>query len=142
MSRDDFCTEEEVTELVHRFYAQVREDPELGPIFDAHVTDWPSHLSTLVDFWSSALRGTARFRGAPLPKHMKLPLTADLFGRWLFLFRRTTAALGNAALEERANDLAQRIASSFWYAYRRLDTDQGAHAAGADHGGTLHGGAS
>jgi hemoglobin len=142
MSRDELCTEEEIRLLVHRFYAQVREDPELGPIFDAHVHDWPAHLSTLVDFWSSALRGTARFRGAPLPKHMALPLTAELFGRWLAIFRRTTAGLGNAALEERANDLAQRIASSFWYAYRRLDADQCARPAGAHHGDTLHGGSS
>lgn len=142
MSARDLCTEEEVQRLVHRFYAQVRQDPELGPIFEAHVHDWPSHLSTLVDFWSSALRGTARFRGAPLPKHMALPLTADLFGRWLAIFRRTTAGLGNAALEERANDLAQRIAASFWYAYRRLDANQGARHADGHHGHTLHGGSS
>ncbi len=119
MPREDLCTEDEVRQLVHRFYDRVRADPELGPIFEAHVRDWTPHLATMVDFWSSALRGTARFRGAPMPKHMAIPgLTSELFGRWLELFRQTTATLENKALEERANDLAHRIAASLWYGYR------------------------
>lgn len=119
MPTPDLCTEEEVQRLVHGFYDQVRVDPVLGPIFDAHVRDWEPHLAKMVDFWSGALRGTARFRGTPMPKHVALPgLTAELFERWLAVFARTTAALGNPALEERANDLAHRIAESLWYGYR------------------------
>jgi hemoglobin len=45
-------------------------------------------------------------------------LSADLFRRWLTLFRRTTEAMPNAALRERANDLAGRIAQSLWYGYQ------------------------
>lgn len=126
MPTPDLCTEEEVHRLVHGFYAEVREDPVLGPIFEAHVRDWGPHLAKMVDFWSGALRGTARFRGTPMPKHVALPgLTAELFQRWLGLFARTTATLGNPALEERANDLAHRIAESLWYGYqmsRGVDT--------------------
>ena len=73
----------------------------------------------MVDFWSGALRGTARFRGAPMPKHAALPgLTRKLFQRWLALFRQTTATLGNDAMAERANELAGRIAESLWYGYQ------------------------
>ena len=105
--------------LVHGFYALVREDPVLGPIFDTHVRDWTPHLAKMVDFWSGALRGTARFRGTPMPKHVALPgLSADLFGRWLTLFRQTTAGLDNPAMENRANDLAHRIAEGLWYGYQ------------------------
>ena len=119
MPTPDLCTEEEMTGLVHAFYARVREDDALGPIFDRHVHDWNRHLSTMVDFWSSALRGTARFRGTPMPKHVALPgLTRQLFQRWLGLFGETTAALPNAAMRERANDLASRIAESLWYGYQ------------------------
>jgi hemoglobin len=119
MPTPDLCTEEEVTRLVHGFYAEVRADPLLGPIFDRHVRQWDRHLATMVDFWSSALRGTARFRGAPMPKHVALPgLDAQLFQRWLALFHQTTAALGNEAMAERANELAGRIAESLWYGYR------------------------
>jgi hemoglobin len=117
--RPDLCTEEEVSRLVHSFYAAVREDAVLGPVFDAHVRDWDEHLPKMVDFWSAALRGTARFRGAPMPKHAALPgLDAQLFQRWLALFRQTTATLGNEAMAQRANELAERIADSLWYGYQ------------------------
>lgn len=105
--------------MVHAFYGRVRHDPVLGPIFEAHVADWDHHLAKMVDFWSSALRGTARYRGTPMPKHSVLPgLTAELFERWLSLFRQTTAGLGNAGLQARADALAENIAQSLWYGYR------------------------
>jgi hemoglobin len=119
MPSPDLCTEDEVHQLVHGFYARVREDAVLGPIFDTHIRDWEPHLAKMVDFWSGALRGTARFRGTPMPKHVALPgLSADLFNRWLELFGETTATLGNPAMQERANDLANRIAESLWYGWR------------------------
>ena len=119
MPTPDLCTEEEVSQLVHSFYGTVRGDPRLGPIFDAHVRDWDAHLARMVDFWSGALRGTARFRGTPMPKHIALPgLSADLFRQWLALFRETTRKLPNLALGERANALAERIAESLWYGYQ------------------------
>ena len=119
MPSADLCTEEEIVELVHGFYDRVRADEVLGPIFNRHVKDWDRHLPQLVDFWSSALRGTGRFRGAPMPKHAALPgLKIELFQRWLMLFGQTTDALPNAALGERAKELAQRIAQSLWYGYQ------------------------
>lgn len=119
MPAADLCSEEEIVQLVHGFYDEVRRDEVLGPIFAQHVKDWNAHLPVMVDFWSSALRGTARFRGSPLQKHAALPgLSIELFQRWLRLFRQTTSALPNAALATRANDLAERIAHSLWYGYR------------------------
>ena len=119
MPTADLCTEDEISQLVHTFYARVRDDQVLGPIFERHVMNWDKHLATMVDFWSSALRGTARFRGTPMPKHAALPgLSAELFGRWLSLFRQTTGSLPNEAMRERANDLAGRIAQSLWYGYQ------------------------
>lgn len=115
----DLCTEDEVSQLVYAFYANVRKDAVLGPVFELHVKNWDEHLPKMVDFWSSALRGTARFRGAPMPKHATLPgLTVELFQHWLMLFRQTTDTLPNAALGERANELAGRIAQSLWYGYQ------------------------
>jgi len=119
MANPSICTEEEITTLVHTFYARVRADEQLGPIFNGHVDDWPRHLAKLVDFWSSLLRGTGRFAGAPMPKHLALPgLTAELFQRWLALFRETLADLPNPALAERAQTFAQRIANSLWTGYQ------------------------
>ncbi len=105
--------------MVYSFYDAIRLDEVLGPIFNRHITDWDKHLPTMVDFWSSALIGTARFRGAPMPKHAALPgLSVELFQRWLMLFQQTTDALPNAALGERAHELATRIAHSLWYGYQ------------------------
>jgi hemoglobin len=119
MPTSDLCTEDEISQLVHTFYTEVRSDEVLGPIFGDHVKNWDKHLATMIDFWSSALRGTARFRGTPMPKHAALPgLSADLFRRWLALFHRTTEAMPNTALRERANGLAARIAQSLWHGYQ------------------------
>lgn len=119
MPTADLCTEDEVSVLVHTFYEEIRQDPKLGPIFQRHVADWDAHLPKMVDFWSSALRGTARFRGSPMPKHVALPgLSKELFQRWLTLFRQTAARLENAAMAERASELAGRIAESLWYGYQ------------------------
>ncbi|OUM00893.1 group III truncated hemoglobin [Variovorax sp. JS1663] len=123
----EFCTEEEVSRLVHAFYSKVRRDAVLGPIFESHVPEWDRHLAKLVDFWSSALRGTARYRGSPMPRHAALPgLTPCLFHRWLALFRETTASLDNPALQARADDLAHRIAGSLWYGYQSRHGGPGA----------------
>ncbi len=119
MQKADLCTEEEISHLVHTFYAAVREDDLLGPVFAEHVNDWGLHLPKMIDFWSSALRGSARYRGMPMPVHSALPgLSITLFQRWLQRWRETTAAMPNLALRERANDLALRIAQSLWYGYQ------------------------
>src|SRR5690606_40093935 len=113
------CSEEEVTEMVHRFYALVRRDDTLGPIFNRHIDDWDEHLTKLVDFWSSILRRTARFSGTPMPKHIALPeLNAGLFQHWLALFRQSNTGLSNQAMAEHANATAQRIAQSLWLGYQ------------------------
>lgn len=112
----EICTEPEIAALVDAFYARVRADSELGPVFAAHVSDWTHHLPKMVDFWSSALRKTARYRGTPMPVHAALPeLSAALFRRWLSLFHEATRAQPNAALRQRADELAERIAQSLWY---------------------------
>ena len=104
---------------MHAFYARVRADPMLGPIFDARIDDWDAHLVKLVDFWSSALRHTRRFDGAPMPKHAAMPgLSADLFRRWLRLFREVAAVQSNRAMAGRAVMLAERIAQSLWLGYQ------------------------
>ncbi|MEK6707798.1 MAG: group III truncated hemoglobin [Pseudomonadota bacterium] len=112
-------SEEDISQLVHTFYATARKDPGLGPIFEAHVTDWDAHFVQMINFWSMQLRGTSRFRGAPMPKHLALPeLSAGLFERWLQLFKQTTQEMGNPNLQLHANSLAYRIASRLWMAYQ------------------------
>jgi hemoglobin len=115
------CSEQDVIRLVHDFYARVREEPRLGPVFTARIHDWGAHLAQLVDFWSAMLRGTRRFSGTPMPKHMAMDeLDRDLFDRWLALFRLTTAECGNPAMQRLADDVAERIADTFWRRFQML----------------------
>lgn len=112
-------TEEIVAQLVHTFYAKARKDPSLGPIFEEHVLDWDAHFIQMTNFWSAQLRGTSRFRGAPMPKHIVLPeLTAVLFERWLTLFQETTQELGNPNLQQHADTVAKFIANRLWQGYQ------------------------
>lgn len=113
------CSEAEVERLVHDFYAAVRVDPLLGPVFARHVHDWPAHMARLVDFWSSLLRGTQRYSGAPMGLHMAMAgLDESLFRRWLLLFGQTTATLDNPAMQQLANARATQIANRFWQRYQ------------------------
>jgi hemoglobin len=78
--------------LVATFYARVRTDPELGPVFAAAVHDWPAHEALLVGFWSSVALGTRRYRGNPMAVHRGVPgIDAAHFDTWLALWRRTAA---------------------------------------------------
>lgn len=115
----DICTEAEIQDMVHTFYAKARADDALGPIFNGMVHDWDEHLSTLSDFWSAVILGTRRFTGMPMPKHAAMPnLNAELFERWLLLFGETTDALPNRALADAAQEMAKRMARSLWYGYQ------------------------
>jgi hemoglobin len=82
-------TEQQIGTLVDRFYAKVRLDSDIGPIFNAIVDDWPHHLDTLKDFWSTVLLTTGRYKGDPMMRHLQLPLDPDHFERWLNLFAET-----------------------------------------------------
>ena len=123
MSRSDLCTEQEITTLVHGFYDRVRADAVLGPIFNEHITDWDTHLTIMVRFWSSLLLGSGTYSGTPMPKHVALPnLTADMFRHWLALFEQTTSQLPNRAMADKALEFAQRIARSLWFGYQMSNT--------------------
>lgn len=113
------CTEDEIARLVHAFYARVRRDAVLAPIFDAHIDDWDHHLGKLTDFWSSILLRTGRFYGAPMPRHAALPgLDAAMFQHWLRLFRQTADEQANQAMAAQAVTAAERIAQSLWMGYQ------------------------
>ncbi|MBU3076435.1 group III truncated hemoglobin [Sphingomonas quercus] len=101
-------------QLVNAFYARVRADAELGPVFDDAVGDWPQHLQTLTDFWSSVMLGTGRYNGRPVPAHLRHldRLDPALFTRWLRLWAETTEALFAPDVAAALQDKAARIGES------------------------------
>lgn len=79
-----------ISSLVDRFYARVRDDALLGPIFDERIEDWPFHLDRMKRFWRSVLHNSGEFSGSPMAKHAIIPgLDAGHFDRWLRLFYAT-----------------------------------------------------
>ncbi len=103
----------EISELVDRFYAKVRLDPEIGPIFNATIDDWPAHLSLLKNFWSTVLLTERSYKGDPLAKHLPLSLDPPHFSRWLELFEETAREVMPS---EHANTIvgkSHRIAQNF-----------------------------
>lgn len=106
-------TEEVLAHLVHRFYARVRQDAVLGPIFAARITDWPPHLERMCAFWSSVVLMSGRYHGAPVPAHRGLPVDGGHFARWLTLFgttaREVCSPAGAALVEEKAGRIAQSL---------------------------------
>ena len=103
----------DIERLVDRFYDRVRADPELGPVFNAAVHDWPDHERTLVDFWSSIALGTKRYRGNPMAAHRPHPIREEHFGHWLDLWRETAeeelAPEHAAVFIEHARRIAQSL---------------------------------
>ncbi len=102
-----------IRSLVHTFYARVRIDPLIGPVFNRAVEDWDAHLDKLCAFWSSVTLMTGRYKGTPMKAHAELPeITPAHFQRWLALFQATaikTCPPGAAAVFV---DRAKRIAES------------------------------
>jgi hemoglobin len=79
---------EKLMMLLKYFYADVRQHRLIGPIFGAHIGDWPAHLEKIGNFWSGATGGPALYQG-PMPwKHVPLKLEEPHFEAWLGLWER------------------------------------------------------
>jgi hemoglobin len=110
MARLSDIDELSIAALVEQFYAKARRDPMIGPVFNAAVEDWDLHK--LCDFWSSVMLTTGRYKGNPMAAHVKHPIQAEFFERWLALWRDTADELFAPAVAERFRDKADRIAES------------------------------
>ena len=110
----DDVTEESLGLLVQQFYAHVRQDPLIGPVFNRAIADWPAHLDKLQAFWSSVMLTSGRYKGRPLPAHARHAdaIDAAAFERWLALWRHTTDEMFVAPVAARFQEKAARIADS------------------------------
>jgi hemoglobin len=105
-------TEDMIERLVRSFYARVRADEMLAPVFDARIRDWEPHLQQMCAFWSSVALMSGRYHGAPMPKHAPLPIDAAHFDRWLALFQATAKEVCPPEAAEHFVERARRIAAS------------------------------
>src|SRR5436305_9593532 len=113
-SEREVVTEDGIRRLVDAFYARVRVDPELGPVFARAIPgDWQPHLNKMYDFWSSVMLTSGRYRGNPVARHLAVEgITLQLFERWLALFNETCGDLFDDRLRTEFGAKASRIAES------------------------------
>jgi hemoglobin len=102
-----------IERLVRTFYARVQADPLIGPVFAARITDWDAHITKLCAFWSSVALMTGRYHGQPMQVHLRLPVAAEHFDRWIAIFETTADELCPPAAASHFIERARRIADSF-----------------------------
>ena len=106
--------EEALAQLIELFYARVRADELIGPLFNDAVGNWPEHLVKLQSFWSGVMLASGRYKGRPLPAHIQHSdrISPASFGRWLSLWWRTTDELFESSPALALQQKAERIAAS------------------------------
>lgn len=117
-----------IAQVVHGFYAKVRADAELGPVFAARITDWEPHLATMCRFWSSVTLKTAIYSGSPMQRHAPLAVSGAHFDRWMALFTQTVVEVCPPAAAAVFLEAAGRIAQSLEFgiaAHRGLTLAKG-----------------
>lgn len=80
-------TRPQIEGVVAEFYDLIRRHPGLGPVFAAHVTDWPAHEAKITRFWRNAILHERSYDGNPLAVHRAAGnVRLGMFGVWLGLF--------------------------------------------------------
>lgn len=80
-------TRPEIERVVAAFYARIRAHPGLGPVFAAHISDWPPHEAKIARFWANAILHERSYDGNPMQVHRAAGnVRPGMFETWLALF--------------------------------------------------------
>lgn len=102
MTKKYIKSREEVSLLVNTFYAKIRKDDFLGPIFNGIIKDWDSHLELLTDFWETNLLYKRKYFGNPMHAHVEVDqqcgntINEMHFGTWINMWVQTIDELFEA----------------------------------------------
>ncbi len=89
-SREIGVSEEYIDTLVDTFYDRIQDHEALGPVFGAHVQDWPSHLAKMKVFWASVALRTTGYKGGLMKVHAEVSEARSwMVPQWLELFEQT-----------------------------------------------------
>lgn len=112
----DIETIADIRILVDTFYASVRENGLIGPIFDGVINDrWPEHLNKMYRFWQTVLLDEHTYFGGPFPPHAELPIKKEHFEAWLNLWRQTVDSLFEGEKADEAKWRAEKMAEMFLF---------------------------
>ncbi|MBE8715365.1 group III truncated hemoglobin [Sphingobacterium hungaricum] len=100
--------------FVDTFYARIRKDDLIGPIFTERIGDkWAIHLEKMYTFWETILFEQKTYFGAPFLPHATMNLEPHHFQRWISIFESTLHELNQGANTEKAIWQGKRMAEIF-----------------------------
>lgn len=103
-------TPDQISLVVTEFYAAIRHHPGLGPVFAAHVTDWPAHEEKIARFWRNAILHERSYDGNPFAVHQAAGnVRPQMFEIWLGLFDSVLRRTLPPDLAQGWSNLAHRI---------------------------------
>ena len=107
---DNQLTYPQVQQVIHVFYQQLLNHPQLSPYF-SHITDFAGHEERITGFWWMALGG--RLPSPPkidmINKHMALNITKDELQIWLTILGSTVDAQLTASQAQQWKTKASQI---------------------------------
>jgi hemoglobin len=98
-----------ISRLIKWFYARVRFEPDLEPIFDAHIEKWGPHLEMIIDFWCGQVGGPSPYAGG-MGRHFRMGLAPEHFATWLRVWEQNCRDLLQPREAAEMIQLAQTIA--------------------------------
>jgi hemoglobin len=111
-----------ISNLLRHFYAHVRQDPLIGPVFNAQIKDWKEHLDIIASFWETLIGGPRTY-ARPMPmRHVPLRLREEHFERWLFIWQANCWAQLPPYVAREMIDLAHHIGGKLRLILRISDT--------------------
>jgi len=111
----DGLTSAVIRDVVVAFYARVRKDDVLGPVFAEIVgEEWDSHLEKVAAFWRYTTQIDRTYNARDfMPAHVRHPqIQASLLPRWLLLFRQTAREVCTREAADHLIGIAERMAAS------------------------------
>ena len=119
MQKREIKNREDVFLLVSTFYASIKKDDFIGPIFLEIIPEeeWHTHIQKLTDFWESTLFFKRKYKGNPMKAHKDVDvhfnhsINQQHFGKWLELWFSTLDTLFTGVKVQEAKERARNIAS-------------------------------
>lgn len=107
----------DIERVVASFYESIRRHPGLGPVFAAHVDDWPAHEAKVAAFWANAILQERGYDGNVVAAHASAGnVQPGMFSVWLSLFdtilRRELEEDQAAAWSELAHRIGRSLRAS------------------------------
>lgn len=111
---------DQIARVMQVFYARIRQHPELGPVFRAHIgetdAEWDAHIDKIERFWRNAILREKGYDGNPMQVHVGASdIHAEHFAPWLATFDNVLHQELPAEVAATWMMLATRIARAFQF---------------------------